>query len=148
MNYIQEFSVDRKGIEKFTQDEFAKTSYGEEKPDTVRLLAQIAADKVRDFPTSTVHLTMKGGDVRLTYISYEMFLPQKIAQVDAECDTSIKEMVKYLKKEYKTRSKKTLELKERKDKVGEKAINSGRTIEKVSMNHRYMYVSWKTFEIG
>lgn len=146
MNYIQEFSKEYDGIEKFTREEFETQEYGEEGIDTPRVLNQIVSDMKRERPSCAIHLNMRGGDARISYISYEMFLPQKIAAVNETCEVSIKEAVKYIKKEFKRITKKTLNLKEKKDKDGQVAY-SGRTVEKVSNNERYMYVGWKTYEI-
>jgi hypothetical protein len=49
-------------------------------------------------------------------------------------------MVKHLKKEYKARTKKTLNLKENKERANY-------TVQKVSLNERYYYVSWRCYEL-
>lgn len=117
------------------------TTYGKQGPDRLSVIAQIFEDHERSSPTSAVRGKLQGDQLSIYYISYEMFLPTKIRQVDETADGAIKEMVKYLKKEYRARAHEKIDLKE--DKEAE-----ARNIEKVSMNERYMYVKRKVFDVS
>jgi hypothetical protein len=78
--------------------------------------------------------------VTLYYHCYEMHLPVRMREVEAQAKTILDEMVKHLKKEYKARTKKTLNLKENKERANY-------TVQKVSLNERYYYVSWRCYEL-
>src|SRR5881396_3585971 len=119
------------------------TSYGNEKknPDRYSVISQIFQDKERESPNFALRFKLEGDVLAVYFISYEMFLPQRIQSVEDVADRSIKEMVKHLKKEYRAKTRTKLELKE--DKKKER-----RTTEKVSMNERYMYTLCRFFDVS
>ncbi len=123
-------------------ESFEITSYGEKNQDAERqaIITQIFLDYKRESPSSAIHVRFEGTHLKIFFISYEMFLPQKVKAVDEIAEKSIKEAVKHLKKEYKARAHSVLDLKEDKD-------LATRTVQKVSMNERYMYIASKAFEI-
>lgn len=104
-------------------------------------IQEIVQDHISAVPSTNVRVAFTGNLVKLTYHCYEMHLPQRIRQVESDKDTVLKEMVKLLKKEFKAKTGEALTLKERKE-------MENHSIQKVSLNERYMYVGWRFFELG
>jgi hypothetical protein len=105
-----------------------------------KAVRQITSEITRDVPTHAVWVDMVGNVLRVHYHSYEMFLPQRLKEVESTANDSIKEFVSALKKEYKSRMGEALRIKE---------IPGGdRTTEKVSLNERYYYKLWKLYELS
>ena len=124
-------------------ESFEKTEYGNptDPRDDASIVYQIVLDKVSDSPSSNVLGSLSGNLLRLTYQCYEMHLPTRMKEIEDSAHTVLKEMVSYLKKEFKRQTKRTLSLKERKD-------LEDYTAQKVSLNERYHYARWKFFEIS
>ena len=122
---------------------FETTEYSQEEvvSEKISAIAQIAQDYVREIPTCGCRVVQEGNLVKVIYTSFEPFLPERIRDAQDRADSYIKEMVKHLKKEFKSRQKETLDLKELKDR-------SDYSVQKVSMNERYTYSAWKYFEVG
>jgi hypothetical protein len=123
---------------------FEVTEYSDEQviPGRIQgVISDIIRDQVRDIPSVGIQVSFTGNLVRLTYHSYEFHLPSSIKQVEQFAKSGLDETVKHLKKEFKVRTGETLDLKEQKD-------LANTSVQKVSLNERYMYSSWRFYEIG
>jgi hypothetical protein len=94
----------------------------------------------KDSPSMSFSVSFNGNQVKLTYHSYEMHLPLKIKDVQEAAQKNLNNLVKLLKKEFKSKVKETLELKELKD-------LASYSVQKVSLNERYYFASWRCFEL-
>lgn len=125
-------------------ESFEVTEYGEDEPvgpkADLGAIQEIVQDHVRKVPSVGVRVAFTGNLVKLTYHCYEMHLPRRLQQVQSDSETVLREMVKILKKEYKAKTGETLKLKELKE-------LANHSVQKVSLNERYMYAGWKFFEI-
>jgi len=111
------------------------------------VLKQIMEDRKLDpntvsLPSENFVMTLQGNQLRMTYHSYEMQLnhPSRIKDVEDLAEKSLNVVMKFLKKEFKSRTKKVLSVKELKDKR-DYAVN------KVSLNERYYFTSWRVYSI-
>lgn len=112
-----------------------------QKDDRNSLLAQVSEDLISDNPSYGFKVRFQGDDeVVVTYSSYEMDLQLRMQEVDGQADSLFKEWVKQVKKAYKAEGGGTLKLKE------DKAAHTT-SVEKVSLNNRYLYRSTKTFSM-
>lgn len=82
-----------------------------------------------------------GDKVKIHYHSYEMFLPERISEIQERSRVLLDETVKMLKKEFKARTGHTLKL------VEDKTL-SDYTMEKVSLNQRYYYKAWRFYTVS
>ena len=105
------------------------------------VISEIVRDQVSRVPSANIRVAFTGNMVKLSYHCYELHLPSRIKQVVADSDSMLKEIVKVLKKEFKARTGEALKLKELKD-------MENYSVQKVSLNERYMYVGWRFFELG
>lgn len=124
-------------------ESFEVTEYGEKhaRPDAVySAITEIVRDQVRDSPAVNVRVTFTGDLMRLTYHCYEMFLPTRMKQVESAAKSGLDETMKHVKKEFKKRMKKTLDVTEKKE-------MANYSVQKVSLNERYMYSAWRFFEL-
>ena len=101
---------------------------------------QIAQDKERDSPTFGVRVALAGNLLRVYYQAYEMCAPVRMREIESAARESLNEFVKYLKKEFKSKMKQALSLKEQKEKADY-------TIQKTSLNERYMCTFWRFYEL-
>lgn len=124
-------------------ESFEVTEYsGEDRLDRdIGAIQEIISAQIQKVPSANVRVSFTGNLVKLTYHCYEMHLPQRIRQVESDSDTMLKETVKVLKKEFKAKTGDTLKLKELKE-------LANYSVQKVSLNERYMYAGWKFFELG
>ena len=106
-----------------------------------KTIRQIFSEYARGPAKHAVWVDMSGDKLKLHYHAYEMFLPQRIQRVDEESKQILDAAVKELKKEFKTRTGKSLTLSEKKD-LG------NYTVEKVSLNERYYYKCWRFYDIS
>lgn len=104
-------------------------------------IQEIVEQHAQKIPSVNVRVAFTGNLMKLTYHCYEMHLPRRIRQVEEDSATMLKEMVKLIKKEFKGKTGDALKLKERKD-------MANYTIQKVSLNERYMYVGWCYYELA
>lgn len=105
-----------------------------------KAIVQIFRDLQRDAPAHAVWGDVVGEKLKIHYNNYVMFLPTRMRQIEEEAETVFTETVKYLKKEFKERTGKALKLKEVKE-------MADRSVEKVSLNERYMYKAWKFYDL-
>lgn len=124
-------------------ESFEVTEYGTEHeiPGRVQgVITEIIRDQVRNSPAVNVRVTFTGNLMKLTYHCYEMHLPVRQKEVEHAAKSGLDETVKHLKKEYKVRTKDTIDLKEKKE-------MANTAVQKVSLNERYMYSSWRFYEL-
>lgn len=107
--------------------------------DAYQVIRQIVVDMVHDVPTVGVWVDMTGNQLKLHYMDYVQNLPVHLRATTDRADTALKELEKHIKAEFKRRTGKALKLKEQKD-------LANYTVEKVSLNERYYYRSWRVFE--
>lgn len=124
---------------------FEKTQYSDiDNPyDVYKCVAQIVSDKKNtwgNLPSHSFVVRMEGKQLKVTYMSAEVGLPQKIRDVETTAEKAIQEYVKELKKEFKKRHKDALAVKEDKSQRGSSS-------EKVSLNERYYFRSWRVYSI-
>lgn len=112
------------------------------------VIKQILDDRKNDpstagLPSFAFQIALQGDQLITKYHCYEMLLssPDRLKEVERQADASLTELLKYLKKEFKSRTKKALTLKERKE-------LRNYSVTKVSLNERYYYVSWRVYEMG
>lgn len=125
-------------------ESFEVTEYGEDHEIPTRkhgVIKEIVDEMTRQNPAMGIQVSFTGDMVKLTFHSYEMHLPVRLKQVEDLAKTSLNEALKHLKKEYKVRTKETLNLKEKKEMANTSA-------QKVSLNERYMYSSWRFYELS
>lgn len=110
--------------------------------DRSSLIKQIVGDMVRELPTIAVTVSLNGNELILRYVCYEKLLsdPQRMRETEHAADAYLNDIVKRLKKEFKSRSGKSLSLKEDKDRRQTSA-------EKVSLNLGYYYRSQRVYEL-
>jgi len=115
--------------------------------DQLALLKQIAEELIPANPGYGYVVKFQGGkdeenhQMVVTYHCMEMDLPYRIKEVESLADGCLKDFEKHVKKEYKKRAGKALKLKELKD-MRETAT------EKVSLNNRYYYRSFRTYQLS
>lgn len=120
---------------------FETTEYGDDKEiDAFQVVNQIIGDKMQDEPNHNVRVSFDGKLLKITYHAYEMHAPTRMKQIEDAADQTLKSTVTFIKKEFKAKTKKTLALKEQKDR-------GGNSVQKVSMNERYYYIEWRAFEM-
>ena len=97
--------------------------------------------EMRKVPRFSVWADWTGSMLKIHHNSYEAFLPERIQEVQAESKIVMDEAVKTLKKEFKARTGKTLKLSENKE-------MADYSMEKVSLNMRFMFKSWRFYSIS
>jgi hypothetical protein len=108
---------------------------------TFSTIYQIVEEKGHPSPQFSIKASLQGDQLRLTYRTYEMFAPSRIAEIKNRGEKALHEMVKVLKEEFKSRTQKPLTLKEQKD-----AANH--TFQKINLHERYHYAFWQMFKVG
>lgn len=123
-------------------ESFEVTEYGtaHEDYDTLSVIRQIIQDLTRDNPAASMSVSFTGDMIKLTYSSFEMLLPTRIKEVEARSVEVFRDVVKHLKKEFKSKTKRTLTLKEKEE-------LADYTVQKVSLNERYYYICWRHYEL-
>ena len=106
-----------------------------------KVIKQIVWDLVRDTPAHSVRVDWVGDKLRVTFQTFVALYPYHKNRVDEEAMEVQKSMAAYLKKEFKVRTKKALKLKEVKE-LGNDSV------QKTSLNERYIYTCWKFYDIS
>jgi hypothetical protein len=122
---------------------FEITEYGVEHEIPGRILGvlqEIIRDQNKNFPSYQFSVKFTGNKMRLVYVSYEFNYPGRKKEIDEMAKIVLNETVKNLKREFKAREHIALDITEDKS-MADYAIH------KVSLNERYMYTSWRVFEI-
>jgi len=109
--------------------------------DVYSVIRQIMVDMQHDVPTVGVHADMTGNQLKLHYMDYVVNLPVHLKETVARADTALRELKKHITSEFKRRAGRPLRLKELKD-------LENYTVEKVSINERYYYRTWRVFEVS
>lgn len=125
-------------------ESFEVTEYGQDHrlPDeTYSAIVEIVRDQVHEHPEANVRVSFTGNLMKLTYHCYEMLLPTRMREVEALAKSSLDATVKNLKKEFKKRTKNVLDVKEKKD-------MANYSVQKTSLNERYMCSFWRFYELG
>lgn len=123
-------------------ESFEVTEYGEQnevlsKYSTIR---QIVDEHKREFPNAGIRCSFAGNMVKIMYHAYEMHLPVRMKEIQDQANDMLSSALKHIKKEFKSRRKETLNLKEKKD-------LANYTAQKVSLNERYYAVFWRMYEL-
>ena len=124
---------------------FEKTEYGEDDGvyEKFQTIKQIVADIVKARPNIGCDVKLTYNSMKLFCFSYESGLPQAMGRVEEEHKKVLDEVLKHIKKEFKSRTKKVLDMKE----VGKWDPSKCMNVEKVSLNDRHTCISWRTFEL-
>jgi hypothetical protein len=109
--------------------------------DAYQVIRQIMVDMVHDVPSVGVWADMSGDQLKLHYMDYVTNLPVHLKATVERADTALKELKKHVAAEFKRRTGSTLKLKEEKD-------LENYTVEKVSLNERYYYRTWRVFTVS
>lgn len=122
---------------------FEVTEYGNahKEYDRLAVIEQIIGDREREAPNIGVRVSFHGNQFRLHYHTYEMLVPTNMKNIEVRANDILNDCLKYLKKEYKARTKSTLSFKEIKD-------LANYTVQKVSLNERYYVVFWRCYELA
>jgi hypothetical protein len=106
----------------------------------IAVIAEIVQNKVSASPNLNTRVTFTGNLMKLTFHCYEMHAPARMKIIEDTCKEVLNKMAKDIKKEFKEKTGAALNLKEQKD-LG------NYTIQKVSLNERYLYASWRFYEL-
>jgi hypothetical protein len=109
--------------------------------ETFQIIKQITEEIIKVNPTVGVWVDMSGDMLRVHYHAYEIHLPSRVKDVQAVAEETMKKYVSHLKSEFKARTKKPLDIKEKKE-------LANYTVEKVSLNERYYYRAWRFYELS
>lgn len=122
---------------------FEVTEYGNAKKeyDRISMIKQIIQERAAAAPNMSVVVSFSGNMFTLHYHVYEMLVPTRMKEIESNAHDTLNACVKYIKKEFKARTKDTLTFKELKD-------LANYTIQKVSLNERYYVVYWRCYEFG
>ena len=124
--------------ESYEVTEYAKNK---ELRDKFSVISQIVQDKIRENPTYCCRVFFVGDMLKLVFCCYEMNLPARMKEIEKLAHDCMNEMVRVIKKEFKSHSKMSLDLKEDKKKANY-------SVQKVSLNERYYYMAWRFYEIS
>lgn len=132
---------------KKTPESFEVTEYGPEKDKKDLILREysvikeIVSELSSRTPAHGFQVKIGGpGLLQLVFHCYEMHLPRRMAEVAHQAKSLLDDAAKEIKKEFKARTGETLKLKELKE-------MANFTVEKVSLNERYYFVSWRCYEL-
>lgn len=123
---------------------FEKTEYSKPALDLGQVsgvVKQIFIELQRTRPNIAIWADMQGDLLKLHYKAYVMHLPVRLKQVEEEANGLMKEAMKHLKSEFKSKTKADLKVVEKKD-------LANYTVEKVSLNERYYYTRWCVYEVS
>jgi hypothetical protein len=129
-----------------TPESFEVTEYGPEKEKEdgwlkeFSVIKEIVSELSQRTPAHGFQVKAGAGRLQLIFHCYEMQLPHRMAEVAHQAKSLLDAAAKELKKEFKARTGDSLKLKERKE-------EANFTVEKVSLNERYYFVSWRVYEL-
>lgn len=129
---------DEKKVQGFEVTQYSKP---QEIFDKFAVIYSIVEDRQSDRPNHGVRVKAQGDQLQVAYHIVEMDLPQRINVVRDQVEECFKEVVKYVKKEYKSRTGKALDLKEDKDLRSE-------AVQKANLNCRYYGVYTRTYSLA
>jgi len=131
-------------MSKVEPESFEVTEYGSDGrtlDQDIGVIAEIVQNKVSKSPNLNTRVAFTGNLMKLTFHAYEMHAPTRMKEIERSCKETLDTMFKDIKKEFKERTSEVLKVKEKKE-------LANYTIQKVSLNERYMYVSWRFYELG
>ena len=109
-----------------------------------KIIKQIVQDNREQSVTTSYafKVDLVGNEMKVQLSMYEMFLsqPQRLKEVEDIAHRGMNEYLTMLKREFKKKAKYALDPKELKDKADY-------SVQKVSLNQRFMYTSWRVYEI-
>jgi hypothetical protein len=111
-----------------------------------KVINQIFYEMTQGPAQYAVYGKMSGDQLRIHYHSYEISLPSKLRDVCFQAKEVHAETVKHLKKEFKARTGQALTLKPTSPEAEQFERNY--TVEKVSLNERYYFKSWRFYEVS
>jgi hypothetical protein len=82
-----------------------------------------------------------GDKLKVHYHAYEMLLPHRLQEVERQANDIVNSAVKLMKAEFRKRTGAALQLAEVKELAGD-------TVEKVSLNERYVYKCWRFYTVS
>lgn len=132
-----------------TVKSFERTEYSGDQLDfgqAYGVIRQILVDMEHDKPSTGMSVSMTGNVLRIHYLDYVQNLPVHIRTTTERSITAFREMRKHIIAEFKRRTGKTLDLRE--DPPEAKQLEKNYTVEKVSLNERYYYRAWRTYEVS
>lgn len=103
-------------------------------------ISEIVRDQVREVPSVGVQVSFMGNLMKLSYHSYEHSLHLRKRDVEDRAKKGLDETLKNIKKKIKGLSGVLPTFTEKKDMASTAA-------QKVSLNDRYMFSSWRFYEI-
>lgn len=111
--------------------------------ETYKVLKQILEDHKKDYPvtSSAFRIQFVGDQMKVYYTCLEVSLPHRMAEVEKQAADAHKDFLKYVKKEFKSRTKHVLDCSEQKD-------QADYSVQKVSLNERYYFSSWRFYKIS
>lgn len=109
--------------------------------ESYKVIKQIVFELQRENPACAMWVDMAGDLLKIHHQAYVMFLPTRLKEIEANAAESFKKFIAHLKKEFKLRAGKDLKFSEQKD-------LTNYSVEKVSLNQRYMYRCWRFYKIG
>lgn len=125
-------------------ESFEVTEYGEDHEIPGRLqgaIKDIVRDQARSAPSMGVQVSFTGKLMKITYHCYEHNLPGRIKEVEHAAKQILDETLKNIKKQIKPIIGYVPDFKEDKSRADT-------AVQKVSLNERYMYSSWRFYELG
>jgi len=105
------------------------------------LMKEIIRDIARVSPSTGIQISFTGNLAKLTFHSYEMHLPVRMREVEERAKDVLNEAIKVLKKELKAQGGFKIDFKEKKE-------MANTSVQKTSLNERYVYSSWRFYEIS
>ena len=130
-------------MKKTTPESYEVASYSEDSNkeyDKIAVINQIMKDKAKESPEFAIFCKFTGNFLQIYYNYYGMCVPVRMKEIERQAKEILDESIKFLKKEFKLKTKDNLNLKEDKSKANY-------TLQKVSLNERYYYVSWRFYEL-
>jgi hypothetical protein len=124
---------------------FEVAEYSEKKElgieDAHRAIVQIFKNIARDCPAHAVWGDITGDKLKIHYNVYTFAFPQQAQRIRDEAQQVFRETVKVIKQQFKEATGATLKLKEVPDLAND-------SVEKVSLNERYMYKAWRFYTLS
>jgi len=128
-------------------DSFDVTEYGGVEGDKNNLINEklsvietLVRDYVRKQPNIGVHVKYTRDLVRVTFACYEMHLPVKMRETEQLARQTLDDVVRSIKKGSKSMTKGGISLTEQRE-------LANYTVQKVSLNERYLYTCWRFYKI-
>ena len=111
--------------------------------ETYRVLKQILSDYQNENPvvSSAFRIQFVGDQMKVFYTCLEVSLPHRMAEVEKQANDAHKDFLRHMKSEFKKRTKHPLTATEQKD-------MADYSVQKVNLNERYYFSSWRFYKIS